>query len=110
MTSRPTRADTTRAMRMLIRRPAPTDTRIVRLTDPLPPGTRYVVFTTGFRGLTGIEGHGRGALLVPKPAPRRAGADSLRTGARPDTLHRAPADTLRPPPDSAPPAPPRPPE
>ncbi|HXY20262.1 MAG TPA: Ig-like domain-containing protein [Gemmatimonadales bacterium] len=109
MTSRPTRADTTRAMRMLIRRPSPTDTRIVRLTAALTPGARYVVFTAGLKGLTGIEGHGRGALLVPKPAPRRAGADSLRTAAHADSLHRAPADTLRPPPDTAPPAP-RPPE
>ena len=105
--ARAARADTTRAMRMLLRRPAPTDVRIVRLAAPLQPGTRYVIFTGGLRGLTGIvfPGQGRTALLAPKPAPRRAGADSGRAGARADSLRRAGADTLhQAPADSLPPA------
>jgi len=107
---RPTRSDTTRAMRMLLRRPAPTDVRIVRLAAPLQPGSRYVVTTAGLKGLTGILGHGHAALLAPKPAARRAGAagDSLRAGAAADSLRgaRAAADSLRPARDSTRPAPP----
>ena len=109
------RPDTTHAMRMLVRRPPPTDRRIIRLGAPLPPGVRYQVNVSGVRGLTGIEGHGRASLLVPKPAPPRtpSRADSLRhaeppadttraaTGA--DTLPAAARpDTTRTPPDSTP--------
>jgi len=102
------RPDTTRAMRMLLRRPAPTDNRVVRLVAPLEPGARYVIMTEGLRGLTGLARPGRAALLAPKPAPRRTAADSLRAGAGAGRGPRgAGPDSLRPPtgPDSTPPAP-----
>jgi len=110
------RPDTTLAMRMLVRRPPPADARIVRLAAPLQAGSRYQVDFSGWRSLTGVEGHGRHGLLVPRPAPRRAAprTDSLHAAPRPNTLHAAPrpdsqhaaprSDTLRAParPDSTP--------
>jgi hypothetical protein len=102
------RPDTTRAARLLARRPPPTDRRLVRLATPLHPGARYQVDVSGARGLTGVEGHGRASLLVAKAAPPRTTprADSLqRAGPRADTLRAVPgADTLRAParPDTLP--------
>ncbi len=96
-----TRADTTPAMRMLERRPAPTDRRVVRLVAPLQVGARYHVTVSGVRGLTGVAWSGGASLMVPKPPPPRpeTRADSLRrAAARADTLRPATgADTLPPP-------------
>jgi hypothetical protein len=92
------RADTTRAMRLLMRRPPPTDRRLVRLAAPLRPNTRYQVVVSGIRGLTGVEGRFLPAsLLTPRaPPPRaRSAADSLRRPARPDSLPASADSTPR---------------
>jgi len=98
-----TERDTTQAMRMLIRRPAPSDVRMVRLTEPLLPDTRYLVFVAGARSLSGVASEtARGALHTARArrAPRR--------NAAPDSSAAAPvppaADSTRPPRDSTPPA------
>jgi hypothetical protein len=81
------RRDSSRAMKMLARRPAPTDNRILRLASPLAPGSRYIVTVRGIRGLAGTVGLERGVpLVVPVPRPSRGGADTLRP--------RQPSDTL----------------
>jgi hypothetical protein len=89
--------DSTPAMRMLARRPAPTDARLVGLAEPLTPDTRYVIVVDGARSLTGIPSVARAQLSVPKPrretpAGRRAPADTT----------RPPADTTRPTRDTIP--------
>jgi hypothetical protein len=63
--------DSTRAMKMLARRPAPTDTRVLRLAAPLAAGARYVVTVERVLGLAGATGHGRAQLAVPVPPPPR---------------------------------------
>jgi len=90
--------DSTRAQKMLARRPAPSAIRVVRLAEPLAPGARYVVEVTGVRSLSGVTGDARGQISVPVPprrteARRAAPADS--TGAARDTSQ---AGGLRPPP------------
>jgi len=90
--------DSTRAQKMLARRPAPSAVRVVRLAEPLAPGARYVVEVTGVRSLSGVTGDARGQISVPVPsrrteARRTAPADS--TGAARDTSQ---AGGLRPPP------------
>jgi len=90
------RHDTSRAALMLVRRPAPSDTRVVRFAAPREPGARYAVSSEGVIGLTGVAGRGRTTFTEPKPrppapAPARSAADSAArvradtTGARPDT-------------------------
>jgi hypothetical protein len=73
--------DSTRAQRMLARRPPPTDVRVVRLTAPLAPGERYAIQVRGARSLSGVVSDPRGQLVVPRPRPTR---DTTRTV--PDTL------------------------
>ncbi|MDP3775060.1 MAG: hypothetical protein Q8Q85_12420, partial [Gemmatimonadales bacterium] len=89
--------DSTPAMRMLARRPAPTDARLVGLAEPLTPDTRYLIVVDGARSLSGISSVARAQLSVPKPrrqtpAGRRAPADPT----------RPPADTPRPTRDTIP--------
>jgi hypothetical protein len=108
---RTTPLDTAAAMAMLRRRPAPSDTRIVELTAPLVPGSRYLVRVTGVRSVSGVSGNSQSTLPVPRPQPKpkpkpaagRAAADTSRAPAdtsratRPDTTRApAPADTTRP--------------
>jgi hypothetical protein len=107
-------ADSTRAMRMLARRPPPTAVRVVGLAAPLTAGSRYVVKVSGVRDLSLVQADVRGQLAVPVPRPParpargRAPADSLRTPA--DTTRRAPPpptpelprDTTRVPPPGRP--------
>ena len=85
------RRDTTRAERMLLRRPAPSPVRLLRLAAPVVPGTRYVIYVTGARSLAGVSGDARGQLSVPQP-PRRP-AEGRRTPGR-DSL-ATPTDTTR---------------
>jgi hypothetical protein len=90
--------DSTRAQKMLARRPAPSAVRVVRLAEPLAPGARYMVEVTGVRSLSGVTGDARGQISVPVPsrrteARRAAPADS--TGTARDTSQ---AGGLRPPP------------
>jgi len=80
------RPDTSRAMKMLARRPAPTDNRVIRLASPLAPGSRYVVTGQDIRGLAGAVGHGRVQVSVPVPRPSRSAADTLQPRQRGDTL------------------------
>ena len=90
--------DSTRAERMVARRPAPTDTRIVKLAAPLTPDTRYMVYVSGARSLSGNTGSPRVPIRTPKP--RRVAAPAGRPN--------APADSTaadRPRPDSTAPAP-----
>jgi hypothetical protein len=87
--------DTSRATRMLARRPAPTDNRVVRLASALAPGSRYVVTVQDIRGLAGAVGRGRTQLSVPAPRPARGGADTLPPRPRGDTLPPHRADTAR---------------
>ena len=92
------RRDSSMATRMLARRPAPSDTRVVRLAAPLIRGARYIVVTDSIVGLTGVmAAHpGRTTFTVPRPPPpvadttRRTRADTTTvrrdtTGARGDT-------------------------
>jgi methionine-rich copper-binding protein CopC len=97
------RPESTEAMKMLARRPAPTDGRVVRLATPLEPGRRYVVTTAGVLGLTGVAGHGRVQLVVPRPRPARTTADTSRAAdtTRADTSRAADTSRTRAPPDSA---------
>lgn len=82
--------DSTRAQKMLARRPAPASIRLVRLTEPLIPGSRYLIAVTGVRSLAGVAGDARGQISVPLP-PRRTPPPG---GARGDTARAAP-DTSR---------------
>jgi hypothetical protein len=94
--------DSSRAMKMLARRPPPTAVRLVRLAAPVAPGSRYVVWVLGARGLSGPRADARGQLSIPVPRPARG----ARPGAASDSL-RPPADTSaprRPPPDTTRPA------
>ena len=91
---------------MLARRPAPSDTRVVRLAVPLEPGARYIVLTRRVIGLTGVAARGRTTFTAPRPQPppRRpapGAADSLsRPRPRADTT-AARADTSRVRPDTS---------
>ena len=108
-------ADSTRAMKMLARRPPPTPVRLLALTAPVAKGTRYILKVTGVQGLSGPAADVRGQLSVPlprqpaRPARGRAGADSLRAptdSARAAAAQTLPADTVRraaPPPSPTPP-------
>jgi hypothetical protein len=94
-TTRAARRDSSLAMKMLARRPAPSDTRVVRFAAPLTPGARYIVVTDSVVGLTGVIAPrpGRTTFSVPRPKPAAPAADSL---------HRARADTLGAPRDTTP--------
>lgn len=97
--------DSTRAQKMLARRPAPSAIRVVRLAAPLTPGARYLVEVTGVRSLSGVSGDPRGQISVPVPprqAPARRAAPADSTAAARDTSQ---AGALRPTPP--PPPPPR---
>jgi len=92
--------DSTRADRMLARRPAPTDGRIVKLATPLTPDTRYLVFVTGARSLSGNVGTAPARMPLRTPRPRPAPARPTQAGNPPDS---AAADSTRPRSDSVPP-------
>ena len=85
------RRDTSRATRMLARRPAPSDTRVVRLAEPLVPGARYIIWSDGVVGLTGVVGRGRTSFTVPRPPPPKPAADSLHPRTQVDTAGVRPA-------------------
>lgn len=77
--------DSTRAQKMLARRPAPSDTRFLRLAAPLDPDTRYVVIVEGVRGLTGVEATAHSQIRM---RPRAPAAEARDTTARVDTTSR----------------------
>lgn len=95
--------DTTPAMRLLERRPAPSDIRLLRMAEPLTADARYVIAVDGAQSLSGITGSALVQLSVPRrretPARgRRAPADTTRpaadtAGARRDTI-RSTRDTV----------------
>jgi len=78
-------APDTALRQLLATRPVPSDRRIVRLEQPLTPGTRYLVRVSAAVNLNGATGDGQAVFEVPAPAP----AD---TTARADSLS-APRDT-----------------
>ena len=87
--------DSTRAQKMLARRPAPSDARFLRLAAPLTPEQRYVVIVEGVRGLTGSVATARSQIRLrpraPAAAPRDTTAPVDTTGrdstARRDSTH-----------------------
>ncbi len=89
-TGRSLARDTTPAMRLLERRPPPSDVRLLRMAEPFAADARYVVVLEGARSLSGITG---APTRIPLSVPRRR-----ETPAR---GRRAPADTTRPAPDTA---------
>lgn len=94
--------DTTAAERMLLRRPPPSDTRVVVMAEPLEPGAHYSVRVFGVKSLTGVAGDRRASLAVPRPRlPAPTPADTAHEATRADTA--AAAAGVRP--DTAPPAP-----
>lgn len=114
--------DSTRAMKMLARRPPPSSVRIIVLAEPLAKGTRYVLKIAGVRDLSLVSQDVRYAVSIPLPRPARvrprttadstrAAADSARAGAPaalpPDSARpatpppAAPRDTTRHPPPAA---------
>lgn len=79
--------DSTAAERMLARRPSPTDVRFIRLTAPLVPDTRYLIFLDSVRNLTQRVAPIPGQFRAPRPPPPRP--DSLRAdSARRDSTAR----------------------
>jgi hypothetical protein len=82
--------DSTRAQKMLARRPLPTDVRFLRLEAPLIPDTRYEVRVTGVLGLTGVPNSSRGRLRASAPQRPQERATPADTGRA-----RAPGDTTR---------------
>ena len=64
--------DSTRAEKMLARRPPPTDVRIVRLAEALVPDTRYVIHVNGARSLSGNENSARSQIRAPRPSATRS--------------------------------------
>jgi len=64
---RPAPLDSTVAQRMLARRPAPTDVRLLRLTEPLTVDVRYVILLDSVRGLTGALARSRGQIRIARP-------------------------------------------
>ena len=67
-------------------RPALSDRMIVRLATPLLPDARYAVEVSGVRSVMGVATTSLGLLVVPKPPPAPAAADSAT--ARPDSTRR----------------------
>jgi hypothetical protein len=61
-------ADTSRAARLLRQRPRLSNTLVLRLEQPLAPGSRYLVMTE-VPGMLGIRGAGRQVVAVPAKAP-----------------------------------------
>lgn len=87
----PAGRDSSRAMRMIARRPPPSDTRLVRLAAPLAPETRYVIVVAGARSLSGVAATARAQLSVPRPrSPASPGSGAQRSDSA-----RSAADTAR---------------
>ena len=88
-------AEDTAAVAVLKQRPRLSERLVVRITQVLTPGSKYVVQLTGIRNVNGAAADSRQLLTVPERPPPPA-----------DTLKPAvPDSTAR---DSTPPAPPRP--
>ncbi len=82
--------DSSRADRMLARRPPPSDVRLVRLEQPLEFERRYVVIVEGARSLNGVTGRARGQLRLPRPRPPAVDSSARDTSAVRDTTRRRP--------------------
>jgi hypothetical protein len=85
--------DSTLAMRMLARRPPPSDSRLVLLAEPLEPERRYVILIARVRSLNGVEGPVRSQLRVPAPRAPVARPDTAAPAARPAQPDSAPPDS-----------------
>jgi len=79
--------DSTRAQKMLARRPAPSDARFLRLATPLDPDKRYVVIVEGVRNLAGAVNTARSGGYRP-PRPRAPATEPRDTTSRRDTTLR----------------------
>jgi hypothetical protein len=92
--------DSTRAEKMLARRPPPSDVRLVRLQAPLEVEARYVVYVTSATSLTGHVGNPRPVQYrVPRPPPpppsrARPAGDSVRADSAARDTTRARRDTI----------------
>ncbi|MFI5208663.1 MAG: Ig-like domain-containing protein, partial [Gemmatimonadales bacterium] len=100
--------DSTRAEKMLARRPPPSDTRLVRLVTPLEIETRYVIHVFGVTSLTRHHANVRAQYRPPRPPPpppsrARSATDSTHADSTARDTARvrrytipAPRDTTRP--------------
>ncbi len=79
--------DTSGLRIILSQRPVPQDKLVLRLDSALTPGGKYFVEVRGSRNLSGARADGHAVLVVPKPAPVPAHADST---------HRAVRDSTKP--------------
>lgn len=70
--------DTSGLRVILAQRPVPQDKLVLRFDTTLTAGARYYVEVRGTRNLSGARADGHAVLVVPKPAPVPARADSTR--------------------------------
>jgi hypothetical protein len=77
--------DTSGLRIILAQRPVPQDKLVLRLDSALTPGVKYYVEVRGSRNLSGARADGHAILVVPKPTPVPARADSTRRAVRDST-------------------------
>jgi hypothetical protein len=91
-----TRADTSRAQRLLAERPALSNLWYVRMEQSLVPGGRYL-FEAAAQGIAGATAESRAVLVMPEPLPAALpdslGPERPDSVAPPDSVPAAPADT-----------------
>jgi hypothetical protein len=59
-------------------RPSPVQDAVLQLGKPLEPGENYKLHLAGLRGLLGASRASDRTIVVPKPPPKKTGADSAR--------------------------------
>jgi hypothetical protein len=80
--------DSTRAQKMLARRPPPSDTRFLRLAQPLTPDAHYLVILEGLESLTGARATARSGIRGPRPREAAAPATRRDSTTQRDSLPR----------------------
>jgi hypothetical protein len=78
--------DSTRAEKMLARRPPPSEVRLVRLQAPLEVEARYAIYASGVTSLTGHRSNPHAQYRVPRPPPPPP-TPSRTVRAAPDSTH-----------------------
>ncbi|MEP6572941.1 MAG: Ig-like domain-containing protein [Gemmatimonadota bacterium] len=92
--------DTATARRLLATRPVPFDKLVLRPVEPFKRGSKYALIIRGARNMNRVAADARNGFEMPKAVehpPTAASGDS--TAARPDSVTRDSAGTVRP--DSA---------